>query len=186
MCTTSTAVQYACLVCDTGVVRHLRRHKRQHAWVSRLWEHKRRDRIWCFRDCIWPCRAGRPADCGTTISRLFCARLTGVVLHHSLRIRTGCIKSRCTHHSDPSYSRHGAHVRSPTLTWAISMGTIGAQQQESHMHINTFRLRILKVGATIFKHARYITFEFSTFASEDWARFRKHLTRLRWHSLAAV
>ena len=23
-------------------------------------------------------------------------------------------------------------------------------------------------------------------ASEDWARFRRHLTRLHWHSLAAV
>ena len=31
--------------------------------------------------------------------------------------------------------------------------TIDAQQQEPHMHIHTFRLRILKVGATISKHA---------------------------------
>ena len=54
------------------------------------------------------------------------------------------------------------------------------------MHINTFRLRILKVGAAIFKHARHIIFEFSASASEDWARFRNHLTRLRWHSLAAA
>ena len=34
VCTTSTALQYACWVCDTGVVRHLRRrYKRQPAWV---------------------------------------------------------------------------------------------------------------------------------------------------------
>ena len=64
--------------------------------------------------------------------------------------------------------------------------TIDAQQQEPHMHIHTFRLRILKVGATISKHARYIIFEFSASASEDWARFRRHLPRLRWHCLAAV
>ena len=43
------------------------------------------------------------------------------------------------------------------------------------MHIHTFRLRILKVGATISKHARYIIFEFSASASEDWARFRRQL-----------
>ena len=54
------------------------------------------------------------------------------------------------------------------------------------MHINTFRLRILKVGTTIFKHARHINVAFSASASEDWARFRKHLSRLRWHSLAAA
>ena len=54
------------------------------------------------------------------------------------------------------------------------------------MHIHTFKLRILKVGATIFKRARYIIFEFSASASEDWARFKRHLTQLRWHCLAAV
>ena len=32
---------------------------------------------------LWPCRAGRPVDYGTTISRSFCARLTGVVLGSS-------------------------------------------------------------------------------------------------------
>ena len=54
------------------------------------------------------------------------------------------------------------------------------------MHINTFRLRILKVGATIFKNARYTIFEFSVSAREDWARFRRHFARLHWHFLAGV
>ena len=54
------------------------------------------------------------------------------------------------------------------------------------MHISTFRLRILKVGTTIFKHARYIIFEFSASASEDWARFRRHFAQLHWYSLAGV
>ena len=52
-----------------------------------------------------------------------------------------------------------------------------------HLHIRTFRLQVLKVGATLARHSRYATFYIAQSAVKAWKRLWKHLEPLRWHTL---
>ncbi len=55
-----------------------------------------------------------------------------------------------------------------------------------HMQITTFRLHLLKVGATLARHSRYVTFSIALSAEQLWIRFWDHLLRLRWHCLPDI
>ncbi len=55
-----------------------------------------------------------------------------------------------------------------------------------HMQITTFRLHLLKVGATLARHSRYVTFSIALSAEQLWIRFWDHLLRLRWHGLPDI
>ena len=55
-----------------------------------------------------------------------------------------------------------------------------------HMQVHTFRLHLLKVGATIARHSRYVTFSIALSAEQLWIRFWDHLQRLRWHCLPDI
>jgi len=52
-----------------------------------------------------------------------------------------------------------------------------------HMHLRTFRLQVLKVGATLARHARYVTFYIALSAVQAWKRFWAHLQQLHWQSV---
>jgi len=52
-----------------------------------------------------------------------------------------------------------------------------------HMHLRTFRLQVLKVGATLARHARYVTFYIALSAVQAWTRFWAHLQQLHWQSV---
>ncbi|MCY4170657.1 MAG: hypothetical protein OXF08_03550 [Bacteroidetes bacterium] len=56
-------------------------------------------------------------------------------------------------------------------------------EEESHLHIRTFREQVLKVGATIARHGRYIRFRIAQSAVEAWKRLWKHFGKLEWHEL---
>ena len=53
------------------------------------------------------------------------------------------------------------------------------EDDASHMHISTFRLRVLKVGAKVAKHARYITIHACSSALPAWQRFLNHFKQLQ-------
>ena len=55
-----------------------------------------------------------------------------------------------------------------------------------YMQTNTFRLHLLKVGATIARHSRYVTFSIALSAEQLWICFWDHLLRLRWHCLPDI
>ena len=50
----------------------------------------------------------------------------------------------------------------------------------SHMHIRTFRLQVLKVGATVVRHGRYLIFRIAQSAVEAWRQFWSHIQKLHW------
>ena len=56
-------------------------------------------------------------------------------------------------------------------------------EEESHLHIRTFREQVLKVGATIARHGRYIRFRIAQSAVEAWKRLWKHFGKLEWQEL---
>ena len=56
-------------------------------------------------------------------------------------------------------------------------------REETHMHIRLFRLCVLKVGATMARHGRYVTFYIAQSAAQAWKRFLEHFQQLRWHTL---
>jgi len=51
-----------------------------------------------------------------------------------------------------------------------------------HLHINSFRLYLLKVGATLARHACYVTFYIAFSAVQAWQCFWEHFQQLRWHA----
>ena len=55
-----------------------------------------------------------------------------------------------------------------------------------YMQTNTFRLHLLKVGATIARHSRYVTFSIALSAEQLRIRFWDYLMRLRWHRLRDI
>ena len=56
-------------------------------------------------------------------------------------------------------------------------------EEEPHMHIRTFREQVLKVGAMMARHGRYIRFRISQSAVEAWKRLWEHFGTLDWHEL---
>ncbi len=56
-------------------------------------------------------------------------------------------------------------------------------EEEPHMHIRTFREQVLKVGAMMARHGRYIRFRISQSAVEAWKRLWEHFGTLEWHEL---
>ncbi len=67
-----------------------------------------------------------------------------------------------------------------------SIGVDSKPKHTPHMQIHTFRLHLLKVGATIARHSRYVTFSIALSAEQLWIRFWDHLLRLRWHCLPDI
>ena len=57
---------------------------------------------------------------------------------------------------------------------------------EPYMHISTFRLRVLKVGAKVARHARYIPIHACSTALHAWQRFLNHFKQFHWHSLVST
>lgn len=53
----------------------------------------------------------------------------------------------------------------------------------SHMHIRTFRLHVLKVGATVVRHGRYLIFRIAQSAVQAWQRFWENFQQMRWHAV---
>ena len=51
------------------------------------------------------------------------------------------------------------------------------------MHIRTFRLHMLKVGATVVRHGRYLIFRIAQSAVEAWRQFWTHIPKLQWQVL---
>ncbi len=56
-------------------------------------------------------------------------------------------------------------------------------REEAHMHIRRFRLCVLKVGATIARHGRYVTFYIAQSAVQAWKRFLEHFQQLQWYTI---
>jgi len=56
-------------------------------------------------------------------------------------------------------------------------------EAEPHMHIRTFKLQVLKVGAFIVRHGRYITFRIAHTAVQAWKQFWGHFQKLHWQAL---
>ena len=56
-------------------------------------------------------------------------------------------------------------------------------EEEPHMHIRTFREQVLKVGAIMARHGRYIRFRIAQSAIEAWKRLWEHFGKLDWHEL---
>jgi len=56
-------------------------------------------------------------------------------------------------------------------------------EEEPHMHIRTFKLQVLKVGAFIVRHDRTITFRIAHTAEQAWRQFWDHLQQLHWQAL---
>lgn len=56
-------------------------------------------------------------------------------------------------------------------------------EEEPHMHIRTFREQVLKVGAIMARHGRYIRFRIAQSAVEAWKRLWEHFGKLDWHEL---
>jgi len=57
------------------------------------------------------------------------------------------------------------------------------REEEPHMHIRTFREQVLKVGAMMARHGRYIRFRIAQSAVEAWKRLWEHFGKLDWHEL---
>ena len=49
--------------------------------------------------------------------------------------------------------------------------TDSSSSELPHMHLRTFRLQVLKVGATLAHHARYVTFCIALSTVQAWKRF---------------
>jgi len=73
-----------------------------------------------------------------------------------------------------------------TQTMDDSIEVDSKPKHRPYMQINTFRLRLLKVGATIARHSRYVTFSIALSAEQLWICFLDHFQRLRWHSLSDI
>lgn len=105
---------------------------------------------------------------------------------------------RCTLHSAPELEGaqasgaelRGIHASSQAEPVETEAGCVAQTTDtkeetlaEAHLHIYTFRVRVLKVGATIARHARYIIFRIAPSAVQAWRRFWNHFQRLRWHAV---
>ncbi len=64
--------------------------------------------------------------------------------------------------------------------------TDSSSSELPHMHLRTFRLQVLKVGATLARHARYVTFYIALSAVQAWKRFWEHLRQLHWLSVPDI
>ena len=73
--------------------------------------------------------------------------------------------------SDPVHIDHAPGVAKPKH---CDSSLDALNENEPHMHISTFRLRVLTVGANISKHARYITIHACSAALHAWQRFLNH------------
>ena len=58
-------------------------------------------------------------------------------------------------------------------------------EEEPHMHIRTFREQVLKVGAIMARHGRYIRFRIAQSAIEAWKRLWEHFGKLDWHAFSS-
>ncbi len=61
--------------------------------------------------------------------------------------------------------------------------TDSSSSERPHIHLRTFRLQVLKVGATLARHARYVTFYIALSAVQAWKRFWERLRQLHWQSV---
>ena len=61
--------------------------------------------------------------------------------------------------------------------------TAPISEEAPHLHIHSFRLQLLKVGASLARHGRYVTFYIAASAVQAWQRFWKHFQQLRWHTV---
>jgi len=64
--------------------------------------------------------------------------------------------------------------------------TDSSSSERPHMHLRIFRLQVLKVGATLARHARYVTFYIALSAMQAWKRFWEHLRPLHWPSVPDI
>ena len=57
------------------------------------------------------------------------------------------------------------------------------EEDDKEMQIRTFRLEVLKVGALLVRHGRYVTFYIAHTAVAAWERFWTHFERFHWQTL---
>ena len=60
------------------------------------------------------------------------------------------------------------------------------EAEEPRLHIHSFRLYLLKIGATLTRHGRYATFSIAKSAVQAWQRFWNHFQQLRWHAVPDI
>jgi len=102
---------------------------------------------------------------------------------------------RCTLHSSPPAEDVEIPVQPSELDEdaAVEVMTessadlhLDANQQTRHLHIRTFRLYVLKVGATIVRHGRYLIFRIAQSAVAAWRQFWNHFQELHWSALPNI
>ena len=64
--------------------------------------------------------------------------------------------------------------------------TDSSSSELPHMHLRTFRLQVLKVGATLAHHARYVAFYIALSAAQAWKRSWEQLRPLHWQSVPDI
>ena len=57
------------------------------------------------------------------------------------------------------------------------------EEDDKEMQIRTFRLEVLKVGALLVRHGRYVTFYIAHTAVAAWERFWTNIERVHWQTL---
>ena len=77
-------------------------------------------------------------------------------------------------------------VRVATIIREIDIADRTAVEEEAEgreLQIRTFRLEVLKVGATLTRHGRYVTFYIAHTAIAAWERFWTHFEPFHWTAL---
>ena len=71
----------------------------------------------------------------------------------------------------------------PSTLATDSAGSRAVEEDDKELQIRTFRLEVLKVGATLVRHGRYVTFYIAHTAVVAWERFWTNFKRFHWQTL---